>query len=260
MKTTYSVISLLLISIVYQPRVQAQDSATLIKEAERLMESAFNMGALEELKEAHSMFVRATVDENNAFWAHYYAGVTNYYMAGLQSEKKALVNVVDQGIMHLEKAVELSDASADAYGLLGSLYGWKAGLKPMKAMRLGPLSERMLDKARELDAENPRVMLLSAIGYYNKPSMFGGDKERALEEFEQAVVLFDNKKEPTEALEPTWGHAYAYAWLGQAYMNMEQYAEAEKAFDTALSVSPGYAWVQYALLPELASAQDQSND
>ena len=71
----------------------------------------------------------------------------------------------------------------------------------------------------------------------------------ALEHFLAAIELFAD--DAPEAPLPAWGHAEAYAWLGQTHAALGQVGEARAAFERALEVEPGYGWVQEVLLPGL---------
>jgi tetratricopeptide (TPR) repeat protein len=50
---------------------------------------------------------------------------------------------------------------------------------------------------------------------------------------------------------PAWGHADALVWLGIAQQRAGDTAAARAAWQQALAIEPGFAWVKYALLPSL---------
>ena len=50
---------------------------------------------------------------------------------------------------------------------------------------------------------------------------------------------------------PAWGHADALVWLGIAQQRAGDSAAARAAWQQALAIEPGFAWVKYALLPSL---------
>jgi tetratricopeptide (TPR) repeat protein len=152
------------------------------------------------------------------------------------------------------KAVELGSDFAEAQAMLGSCYGMKAtGI--FSGMKYGPKSDKAMKRAKELAPDNPRVVLLDAIGTFFKPSMFGGSVEGAVEGFQRAVELFENWQ-PPNAYAPRWGDAEVYAWLGQGYEEAGDYEKAKEAYQQALKIKPGYPWVENLLLPELAQKLD----
>ncbi len=127
----------------------------------------------------------------------------------------------------------------------------------ISGMRYGPKSNNAIERAREAAPNNPRVLLAQGISLYNTPSMWGGDTddtEEATARLQEATNRFANTA-PTDPLQPNWGHADAYAWLGIAHANDNRPREARAAFENALDVRPGYGWVQHVLMPELAAAE-----
>lgn len=184
-------------------------------------------------------------------YAHYYRGYSNYRLnssfPNIKEDQKE--KYLEQAVKMLEEALEIDPEFAEAQALLGSCYGQMAdGI--FSGMKYGPKSEKAMEKAKELAPDNPRVVMLDAIGTLFKPSMFGGSTEGAIKGFERAAGLFENWQ-PPNVFAPRWGHAEVYAWLGQAYAMDEQYEKARKAYREALKVKPGYPWVKDLLLPEL---------
>jgi tetratricopeptide (TPR) repeat protein len=103
-----------------------------------------------------------------------------------------------------------------------------------------------------LSPDNPRVALLEAIGTYNTPALFGGGKEKGLKAMKRAAELFDRWAD-ADSLNPDWGRAEAYAWIGVAHIDRNETILARKAFETALQINPEYGWVKYVLLPKVSS-------
>ena len=187
-----------------------------------------------------------------AHFAYYYLALAEYRLASLNEEKQ--VDHLNNGIDYLEKMLNMDKENVEGTALLGSMVGWKAGLKPMQAMFLGPRSSRLLASAEKADPKNPRVILYKAISDFNTPKQFGGDKDRALAGFKEAAALFDDVK-PGDELEPSWGHPDVYAWLGIAHMERDQHTEARAALEKALEIDPEFSWVKYGLMPQLEASE-----
>ncbi len=231
----------------------AQDAASLILEAKQVLEESQNANDMTGLMKSRTMFERATADEQHEALAYYYMGLADYRMASMKPEKKHQLKYINQGIDALEKAIKIDENMTEGYALLGSIMGWKSGLKPMQAMFLGPKSTNMVAKAKEMEPDNPRVTMIAAISDYNTPKMFGGDPERAKEGFKKAATLFE-REEVADPLMPAWGHEETYAWLGQALVADGAIEEARAAYEKALEINPEYGWVKFMLLPKLPSA------
>lgn len=233
--------------------VLAQQADSLILEGKALIRQAAQTNDAEALLQARAILLRVTHDADHAALAHYYlARVEEQQMNFNRGDKDTVLEHLNQGLDHLEAATEADPQFADAYALLGSLLGQKAGYQPMRSMFLGPKSDRMFEKALDLEPENPRVVLLKAVSHYYKPRMFGGSRRKALEGFEHAAALAEVAAYDDPA-RPDWGHADAYAWIGLAHMDADRPEQAQAAFDQALRIDPDYAWVKYVLLPALAS-------
>jgi tetratricopeptide (TPR) repeat protein len=99
------------------------------------------------------------------------------------------------------------------------------------------------------------VVFLNAIGLYNKPSMFGGDREAALDGFKRAARL-TAQETVSDPLAPRWGRADALAWTGVAHIKAGRPTKARAAFREALRVNPDFGWVRDVLMPQLAASSD----
>lgn len=189
-------------------------------------------------------------------YALYYRGYSNYRLyssiPGISEEQKE--KYLDKAIEMFEEAVEVDPEFAEAQAMLGSCYGQKAdGI--FSGMKYGPKSDETMKRAKKMAPDNPRVVMLDAVGTLFKPSMFGGSIEGAIKGFRRAIEVFDNWQ-PPNAFAPRWGSAEVYAWLGQAYAMDNQYEKAREAYQKALEVKPGYPWVKNVLLPELNKKTD----
>lgn len=77
----------------------------------------------------------------------------------------------------------------------------------------GPESDNYLKKAKELNANNPRLYYLEGAGTIGKPEQFGGGKANAKPLLEKAVALY--KVEQPKPLYPDWGKKQAEDMLAQ---------------------------------------------
>jgi hypothetical protein len=174
---------------------QAPDS--LIVQGKKQIAAALNKWEATEMQKARAHFERLLAGKKHEPLLHYYAGYCDYRLAIFYQQAKnqeMMKQHLEAAITHLEAAVKSNNKFADAYALLSSSYGQKIGAAPMLAMTLGPKSGMAMQSALQLAPDNPRVVLLDAIGTYYKPAMFGGDKDKALTGFKRAAELFDKEK------------------------------------------------------------------
>lgn len=118
------------------------------------------------------------------------------------------------------------------------------------AMNLSMRASAELRRAVSMDPRNPRVRMLEGIQALHTPSMFGGGADIALESLLAATALFE--EDAPEPPLPAWGRAEVYAWLGQAYAELDRLEDARAAYERALEIEPDYAWVRHTLLPALS--------
>ena len=77
----------------------------------------------------------------------------------------------------------------------------------------GQESDKYLLKAKELNANNPRLYYLEGAGTFGKPEQFGGGKAKAKPILEKAIALY--KAEQPKPLYPHWGQKQAEDMLAQ---------------------------------------------
>lgn len=194
-----------------------------------------------------------------AAWAGYYAARADLHIGEAFYETDP-----DRAREHLDRAIETLDAlileepeHAEAIGMLSAVVGMRVGLDPERlAMSLGPRVGALSQRALRLDAENPRAQLFRGVALASTPPEWGGDPEGALVAFGLAIERFA-EAEP-EGLEPTWGLADVYAWIGMQHLMQGQTVPAREAFEAGLQVQPGFGWIQ-SMMPWLEGIEAQQN-
>lgn len=233
----------------------AQSSAALkwADSANKLIEAGIASQQSAGFDQAIALLDRVlTVTPNEGILLHY-KGYALYRKANTtmgdekkKAEAKALLEEADDAFESSIKTL----AWPESYALRASVTGQMIGLgNPMSGMILGPRSESQMDKAIQLGPKNPRVWMLKGVGTMFKPGMFGGGADKAGKELLKAIELFASDRPVAPA--PKWGHAEAYAWLGQAYAQQDKITEARAAYQKVLELDPGNGWVVHVLLPAL---------
>ena len=248
---------LLMMGLLFTTSMQAQPADTLLLRGKHMLETGLAQGDTDQLLTARATFERATADDARAALAHYYIAYTEYRLVDLlrrgDQEGEILVRL-QSAVEQLETSIERDETSAEAHALLSSVYGQIIGVRPLMGAVLGLKSNSAINRAKKLDPDNPRVVLIEAISKLNTPKMWGGSPDKAMEGFERAALLFA-QEEVADPLLPSWGHNETYAWTGIAYMEQSQLQKAREAFEKALEVDPDFGWVRYALLPSLEAKE-----
>jgi len=118
------------------------------------------------------------------------------------------------------------EAPLEASGGRGPLTGYRA--------------RKDLDRARQLAARNPRVMLVDAMSDYELLPSQGGNKERALPKLRQTVAAFEAERAGADHL-PGWGAAEAWMLLGRDLLDHGDAIGARDALEHALLIAPEFA-------------------
>ena len=108
-----------------------------------------------------------------------------------------------------------------------------AGSAQLSAPVSGPRAVSLA--ALEHGAVNPRVQLRRAMTEVFARSQYGGNRERGLERWQDAI-----RGSP-------WGHAEAWAWLGGAYWLIGRYDDAREALERAVRLKPDSWWARIVM-------------
>ena len=204
------------------------------------------------LAAAHRLAQRAlTAFPDDALLLHY-QGYIRYRQAQRIRDFDTALPLFEEAVALLERSAA-QHPYAETHALLASATGSMIGESMLRGIRFGMRASAAEDRAVELGATNPRVLLLRAVSAWYKPSAFGGGEQKARDLLQQALRAFATDA-PARPL-PAWGHAEAYAWLGQMEAKAGRRDAARAAYDRALALAPDYAWVQYVLKPALDRAR-----
>lgn len=88
----------------------------------------------------------------------------------------------------------LPEGSPREYALLSGLWAYRAGEAfVVSAIRYGRRSARLLERAKQRDADAPFVLLVEGQSLLYRPSVVGGDPAAAAERFAQLARIVDNE-------------------------------------------------------------------
>src|SRR5215510_4419345 len=153
------------------------------------------------LTDLANAFQRIGDAEKNQWLAYYYAAYCNAtagLMVGAGGDMMAAKAdktdpYADKADQQIKKAEEMMKNSSEIYVIKKMISTLRMMGDPMnRYMTYGPEAQAMLDEAKKLDANNPRVYLLEAQDKFYTPEQFGGSKEEAKVLLEKASGLFDS--------------------------------------------------------------------
>ncbi len=166
-------------------------------------------------------FERIADAEKNQWLAYYYAAYCNASagtLAGAGGDMMAAKAdktdpYADKADKHIKKAEELAKSNSEIFIVKKMIATLRMLGDPMnRYMTFGPQAQAMLEEAKKLNPDNPRVYLLEGQDKYYTPEQFGGNKDEAKVLFEKASGLFDNFKSES-TISPAWGKSQVKYFL-----------------------------------------------
>lgn len=180
------------------------------------------------------------------YMAFIYDHLANFFM---ETDDDKADDYLDMALEHLNNSINVKE-TADANALFSSVLGKKIGIAPLKGMFLGSKSNSKIERALEMNSNNPRVLITDAIGKMFKPSMFGGDKEAARDLLNKAANTAETYSD-NDIFMPVWGHADAYAWLANLDIIESKMESAKINADKAISIQENYGFVKFVIMPKI---------
>ena len=112
---------------------------------------------------------------------------------------------LDQAQKYLDQAMLIEQNESELYLLQGFLYPSRINIYPMnRGMKYVAVMNKSLDKALEINPDNPRVYYLRATMMQHTPEAYGGGAAKALPLYLTAEEKFRVFK-PKTAISPNWG-------------------------------------------------------
>ena len=191
----------------------AQMPDKFVKAMETKIVSADTAISVQELTDLANAFERIADAEKNQWLAYYYAAFCNAkagLMVGSGGDMMAAKAdktdpYADKAEKQISKAEELMKNNSEIFVIKKMIATLRMMGDPMnRYMTYGPQAQAMLDEAKKLDANNPRVYLLEGQDKFYTPEQFGGSKEEAKVLFEKSKQLFETFK-PASSIHPNWG-------------------------------------------------------
>ena len=160
-------------------------------------------------------------------------------------QAKKYLSLADKNIEILEKqSFELSILNA----YKSAFYGYRVGLNKLQAPFIGPKSVESAKKAIELDKNNPYGYIQIGNSEFYMPSVFGGSKTVALENFKKAENLMERNP---EKIKNDWNYLSLLAMIVMSCKELKQYELAKDYCEKALKTEPEFLWIKMDLYPEI---------
>lgn len=154
----------------------------------------------------------------NDKWApQFYAAYSRIQLSYMEQDATKHDALLDEAENYLSDAVHLlGKENSETEVLAATIANSRIGVDPRNRwQKYGKLFEDHLDKAKEMNPDNPRIYLQRGISKYYTPKMFGGGKKAAMPYFEKAQTLYA-KEEAGNIDQPYWGKSTLSYFLKMA--------------------------------------------
>lgn len=136
--------------------------------------------------------------------AQYYTAYAYVALAN-QSAKKDIDNLCDRAQEFLDNALKIRPQEAENHVLKAYLLSARMNVNAMfRGASMGRESKVELDKALQLNPNNPRAHYVRAMGIYFTPAAFGGGKKKAKPHLELSLQKYGSFSAQS-SLDPSWG-------------------------------------------------------
>jgi hypothetical protein len=160
--------------------------------------------------------------------ANYYAAYAKANCSYALEDAAQKDMLIDEADMYLAKVKELGPENSETYVLAAMVANARMAVDGQNRwQKYGAIFSENLEKAKALNAENPRIYYLKGTSLFYTPAMFGGGKKPSLPMFEQAKPLFE-KESKASVLVPCWGMEMNEYHIAECNKPDEAPAKAEK--------------------------------
>jgi len=189
---------------------------------------------IQSMEASHSI---KTVDQKLEL-INYYYGIIGYLIGRKQyAHAEKLTN---RGEKLISQVLHASPQNATAYSFKGSFIGFRVGIKKYKAILLSNESKKYINKAIEIEPLNVQGLIDKGNLLYYAPEIMGGDKKAALNYFQKAAVIMEQKNETVE----NWVYLNTLTMIAFAYKKTNDLADAKQTYEKIMREEPNITWAK----------------
>lgn len=147
------------------------------------------------------------------YYAAFSKATLTYFLPEADMKKKDMY--LDQADQMFEKYKSMAKETDETFVLAAVLAQARMSVDGQKRwQQYGKIFDENLEKAKAINAENPRIYYLRGTATFYTPKMFGGGKKNAKPYFESAKKLYE-KQDNSSVLKPLWGSIQTNWYLEQ---------------------------------------------
>lgn len=180
------------------------------------MSKALELWGEQKVTEASNLFERIAMAEDDNWIPYYYVAMVNTTASFGLTDEKQLTQQLEKAKEFVDIAKRISPDNAELLVMEAMVNtAWIAFDGATYGMTLSGKNVQLYQKAFELDATNPRVVLSKAEWDMGAARYFGKDTAPYCKDVERAVELFATFKASDDPFYPKWGPEQAERVLQQ---------------------------------------------
>lgn len=200
-----NVLILLLLLGLGHASLQAQTNAKYIKAMEKALEGLDSLNTGEKWLAKSNQFERIAQKETGEWLPYYYVALCQIMIFNMDQDASKYEALCEKTDQFLAVADSLNPNNSEIYVLKSMAAGLHIRTNPMvNGQKYAPLASMTLEKALQLDPENPRAYMQKGMTLFFTPPQWGGDPAKGKELMETATKKFEAFK-PASSIHPNWG-------------------------------------------------------
>lgn len=177
------------------------------------IEKMYQAKSLQELSTISATFYRVAQKETDGWLPLYYSAYSLVRIAFFSKDRDEIDKQLEVAQGYLDKLFLVQPRESELHVLQALLYSMRI-TGAMSGMKYSVLSNNALDKAEEMNKDNPRIYYCRGNNVFHTPSLFGGGKNNAKLLFEKALKLYESE-DTQSALWPSWDKGHTQQMIAQ---------------------------------------------
>ncbi len=196
-----TIISVFLTFMVSTAVAQTRFNDNMLKAIEKLNSAVTTA----DFTDAANTFERIGNIGQNEWLPSYYVAYACIVVSFSETDPPKKGMLLDKAQKFIDKGMQIAPEESELFALQAFLYPSRIMIDPMTyGMELMGKMNGAIEKAIQLNPENPRSYFLRAVTVLNMPEGFGGGAAAAKPVFETAREKFE-RFTPKSAIHPNWG-------------------------------------------------------
>lgn len=185
--------------------LSASANNTFFQAMTQTLEAMDSVKSIEEYQQVANRFERIAQAESSQWLPGYYAAYIYTNMSFMTKEEDDKDPLLDKAQEWMDKILTIAPNESEIYALQALVYQGRIQVSPMmRGMTYSSKVNKVLEKAKALNPENPRSYFLDGQQTYHMPSFIGGGKDNACPLLQTAKAKFDDFT-PENDISPNWG-------------------------------------------------------